>query len=74
MSKRKKIVISLVTIILIILLSFVIYIRINPKVAVICYHNVATQEEKEKYSDEKDWIITVENFEEHLKYLQKHRI
>ena len=46
--------------------------RLNPKVPVICYHNIATQEEKDKFPDEADWIITVENFEEHLQYLQKH--
>lgn len=44
----------------------------EPKVAVLCYHNLATKEEKEKYPEEKDWIIEVANFEEQLQYLQKH--
>lgn len=54
------------------ILGFIIYIKINPSVAVICYHNVATAEEKANYPDEADWIIAVDNFEEQLKYLQKH--
>ena len=43
----------------------------NPKIAVLCYHNIGTAEEKENFPDEKDWVITVENFREHLDYLKE---
>lgn len=49
-----------------------IFIWMNPKVAVLCYHNIATLEEIEKFPEEKDWLIEVNNFEEQLKYLAKH--
>lgn len=43
----------------------------NPKIAVLCYHNIGTAEEKERFPDEKDWVITVKNFREHLDYLKE---
>ena len=72
MTTKRKILISIIFIILLSLICIILYMRLNPKVPVICYHNIATQEEKDKFPDEADWIITVENFEEHLQYLQKH--
>lgn len=72
MKTRWKICIAIIIIILLSILLFGIYVKSNPKVAVLCYHNVATEEEKAKYPEESDWIITVENFEEQLQYLQKH--
>ena len=67
-----KVLLTILVIIVVAILGFITYIKLNPSVAVICYHNVATAEEKENYPDEADWIITVDNFEEQLKYLQKH--
>ena len=72
MKVEKKILIIVLVIILIALVSGIIYVKRNPTIAVVCYHNIATAEEKEKFPDEKDWIITVDNFEEHLKYLKNH--
>ena len=43
----------------------------EPKVAVLCYHNIATKEEKTNFPEEADWIIEVENFEEQLKALKE---
>ena len=71
MKRRGIIIISILATIIFAILSFIIYIKTNPKVAVLCYHNIATSEEKTNFPDESDWTITVENFEEQLKYLQK---
>lgn len=49
-----------------------IYFYNHPKIPVLCYHNIATAEEKIAFPEESDWTITVDNFEEHLKYLKKH--
>lgn len=68
----KKIVIITVTLILIITISVITYLYKDPKIAVLCYHNIATIKEKESFPEEKDWVIDVENFEEHLKYLKEH--
>lgn len=43
----------------------------EPKIAILCYHNISTQEEKNNFPQEKVWTIDIENFEEQLKYLQK---
>lgn len=59
-------------IVLFALLTFCISVWSNPKVAVLCYHNIATSEEIENFPEEKDWLIEVNNFEEQLKYLAKH--
>ena len=48
-----------------------IHIHANPKIAVLCYHNIGTSEEKDRFPDEKAWVITVENFKEHLDYLKE---
>lgn len=72
MKNKWRVSISIIVIVIFLLLIYSIYIKANPKVAVLCYHNVATEEEKANYPEESDWIITVENFEEQLQYLQKH--
>ena len=59
-------------IILIALLTIFIVLYTHPKIAVLCYHNIATAEEKEQFPDEADWTITTDNFKEHLDYLKKH--
>lgn len=55
------------TIFLILILT---YLYQNPKIAVLCYHNIATSIEKSNYLEESDCTITVENFKEHLDYLK----
>ena len=55
---------------LIFICTCLIYMHKNPEIAVLCYHNIGTAEEKEKFPDEKDWVITVEKFREHLDYLK----
>ena len=67
MKKMRKIII----LIALLLLITKIYLN-NPKVPVLCYHNIATAEEKANFPEEADWTITVDNFEEHLKFLKKH--
>ena len=47
------------------------FIYKESKVAVLCYHNIATFEEKNNFPNEQVWTIDVGNFEEQLKYLQK---
>lgn len=64
-----KIAIFLLSIILVINIA---YVYQNPNIAVLCYHNIATYEEKQNFQDELDWTITVDNFKEHLEYLKKH--
>ena len=59
-------------IIIIALLTIFIVLYTHPKIAVLCYHNIATAEEKEQFPDEADWTITTDNFKEHLDYLKKH--
>lgn len=68
MKKITLIIASLIIIIGIILF----FLYKEPKVSVLCYHNVSTMEEKMNFPEEKDWIIDVQNFEEHLKYLKEH--
>lgn len=68
----RKIVIFILLVIIILTFVFLIFLYNNPKIPVLCYHNVATQEEKAAFPEEDDWTITVDNFEEHLKYLKKH--
>lgn len=72
MKNKWKVAISIVVILIFLLFIYLVYIKINPKISVLCYHNVATEEERANYLEESDWIITVENFEEQLRYLQKH--
>ena len=67
----KKIVISILLIFVIISILLLIYIYKNPKIPVLCYHNIGTTEEKKNFPDEKDWVITVNNFREHLDYLKE---
>ena len=68
MKKIKILIIILITIVLIIGVSISIIYR-EEKVPVLCYHNVGTQEENNKYPDEHLWTINVENFEQQMKYL-----
>ena len=70
---KKKITIILIIIcILFVFISGIIYIRNKEKIPVLCYHNLATAEEKANFESEKDWTIDVQNFEEQLKYFKKH--
>lgn len=71
MKTKWKILISILVFGIVAILFLFGYTKLQPKVAVLCYHNVATAEEKAKYPEESDWVITVENFEEQLQYLQK---
>ena len=67
---KKKITIILIIIcILFVFISGIIYIRNKEKIPVLCYHNLATAEEKVNFESEKDWTIDVQNFEEQLKLL-----
>ena len=67
---KKKIIISVIVLILITIIGVTIYILNNPKIAVLCYHNIGTAAEKENFLQEKEWTIDVENFEEQLKMLK----
>lgn len=68
--KKNVTIILIIILILFILISGVIYIRNQEKLPVLCYHNLATAEEKSNFESEKDWTIDVQNFEEHLKFLK----
>lgn len=68
---NKKIILLLICILFILLYS-TLYLKNKDKIAVLCYHNVATTEEKSSFESEKDWTIDIKNFEEHLKFLKKH--
>lgn len=70
---RKNVIKSTFFFLLIFLCFYLIYTYKNPKIAVLCYHNIGTIEEKKSVPDEKDWVITVDNFKEHLDYLKKHK-
>ena len=63
-----KIVIFLIFVVLIFTLT---YLYKNPKIAVLCYHNLATQQEKQNFPEEADWTITIDNFKQQLEYLKK---
>lgn len=72
MNKKVKILIFIGIAILILAIAVVVAIKIiykESKVPVICYHNVAKQEEITPNSEEQKWAITVENFEEQMKFL-----
>ena len=49
-----------------------IVIYSEPKIAVLNYHNVLAKEEIEGLKAEKTWSISVDNFEEQMKYLHDH--
>ena len=70
--KRNIIIVLIAICTLFILISCYIYIINKNKIPVLCYHNLATAEEKTNFESEKDWTIDVKNFEEQLKYLKKH--
>ena len=63
---------KLVIFICILISLCLLFLYKHPKISVLCYHNIATQEEKQNYPKESDWTITTENFKEHLDYLKKH--
>ncbi|MBQ9658175.1 MAG: polysaccharide deacetylase family protein [Clostridia bacterium] len=69
--KKRKIILPIIISIIAIIIIIGVYITEEHRIAVLCYHNIATTEEKQNFLDEQDWTITVENFEEQLKYLQK---
>lgn len=68
MKKLKFLIIALIILTLIIVIAISIIYR-EPKVPILCYHNVATKEENSKFPDEHLWTISVDNFEEEMKYL-----
>ena len=67
----KNLVKALLLLFLAVIILYSTYLYKNPKIAVLCYHNIGTLEEKEKFPDEKDWVIDVNNFKEHLDYLKE---
>lgn len=69
---NKKIILGIIIVLIIIIMGYVIYTINNPKIAVLCYHNIGTEEEKNNFREEKEWTIEVHNFEEQLKILKKH--
>lgn len=68
---KKNVLLLIMLIVLIISIIILIYIYREPKIPVLCYHNIATFEEKNNFPSEEVWTIDVENFEEQLQYLQK---
>lgn len=58
----------LVVLIIIVYVAIAVIYR-EPKVPVLCYHNVAKQEEITQNSEEQKWAITCENFEVQMKFL-----
>lgn len=66
---NKKIILICTAILITIAIIYSTYIINNPKIAVICYHNIGTAEEKANFPKEQEWTIDVENFEEQLKML-----
>ena len=67
---KKNILKTIFLLILILLILTLTYLYKNPKIPVLCYHNIATQDEKANYPEESDWTITTDNFKEHLDYLK----
>lgn len=68
----KKIVLIILGIIVCLIVIGIVAIKIiykEPKVAVLCYHNVATEEEIANNIEEKLWTISVDNFEKQMKFL-----
>ena len=68
----KNILKTFILLFLILAILTLTYLYKNPKIAVLCYHNIATDEEKQSFPDEADWTISVDNFKEQLEYLKKH--
>lgn len=73
MKNKYRISILVILIILLIVAISVFFLYRDPKVAVLCYHNIGTKEEKQNFPEEQPWIIEVSNFEEQLKYLKEHK-
>lgn len=70
---KKKIYIILGAILILFIAALIInFFREKDHVAVLCYHNIATKEERENFPEEKEYTIDVENFEKELKYLKQH--
>lgn len=68
---NKKIGIFFIIVLAIVLLIYgILYYRNKDKVPVLCYHNIATAEEKANFPEESEFTIDVKNFEAHLKYLK----
>lgn len=69
---NKKIGIFFIIIIAIVLIIYgILYYKNKDKVPVLCYHNIATAQEKANFNEESEYTIDVKNFEEHLKYLKR---
>ena len=67
---KKNILKTIILLMLIFLIITLVYLYKNPKIPILCYHNIATSDEKANYLEEADWTITTENFKEHLDYLK----
>lgn len=68
---KKKIILGIIVALILTSIIYVTYIINNPKIAVLCYHNIGRPEEKANFPQEQEWTIDVENFEEQLKMLEK---
>ena len=71
MRRKRGIILIVALLIVLVALYVAVFHSKNHKVAVLCYHNLATKEEMANFQDEKDWTIDVTNFEKQLQYLQK---
>lgn len=71
MSKKRIFIFIIVTLIILIIISIIAikFIYNEPKVTVLCYHNIVTQEDSDADANEKNWAISVENFEQEMKFL-----
>lgn len=67
---RNNILKTLLFLILIITTITITYLYKNPKIPVLCYHNISTSKEKQNFPEEADWTITTDNFIEQLNYLK----
>lgn len=68
---KKKMIFGMIIILITIAIIYITYTINNPKIAVLCYHNIGTQEEKKNVPQEQEWTIDIENFEEQLKMLKE---
>lgn len=69
MNRKLKIFVLLVATLI---MPTLLFLYNNPNIAVLCYHNIATEEEKSNFPDEADWTIATDNFKAQLDYLKKY--
>ena len=72
MKNKYRVIILIILIVLLVAAISIFLLYKDQKVSVLCYHNIATEEEKQEFPKEQPWIIDVNNFEDQLKYLKKH--